>query len=255
MIGPIDVGFSLRQEDRRRNIEIPPPIFNREGRFSIGIGSQSPFDFSLGGILGSGYYPTPPIFEAPRLPRVAIPQWPTTPLPSPDRVAPVPPPVDVSEEPEDWGDLPPWAHEPILETRPIAETGRAPDPYPGSEASRAIIDPEGPTDDLNDNDDEENDMAVDWGELVSGTIDVLQGQSYGGGQPVGYTGAGVPPLQTTGPLPSGTYINSQGKLCKHRRRRRALLTEGDFNDLMRIATLPNNANVRTALAKAVGRSR
>ncbi len=43
-----------------------------------------------------------------------------------------------------------------------------------------------------------------------------------------------------------------GKRC-YRRRRRVMLTEGDFNTLLRIATLPNNANVRTALAKAIGR--
>ncbi len=48
-------------------------------------------------------------------------------------------------------------------------------------------------------------------------------------------------------------VNAQtGKRC-YRRRRRVMLTEGDFNTLLRIATLPNNANVRTALAKAIGR--
>ncbi len=43
-----------------------------------------------------------------------------------------------------------------------------------------------------------------------------------------------------------------GKRC-YKRRRRVMLTEGDFNTLLRIATLPNNSNVRTALAKAIGR--
>jgi len=43
-----------------------------------------------------------------------------------------------------------------------------------------------------------------------------------------------------------------GKRC-YKRRRKRLLTEGDFNDLMRIATLPNTKNVSVALAKAVGR--
>ncbi len=41
-------------------------------------------------------------------------------------------------------------------------------------------------------------------------------------------------------------------VCKRRRRRR-LLTDGDFNDLMRISTLPNKDIVKIALAKAVGR--
>ncbi len=43
-----------------------------------------------------------------------------------------------------------------------------------------------------------------------------------------------------------------GKRC-YKRRRPKLLTDGDFNSLMRIATLPNNQNVRIALAKAIGR--
>jgi len=43
-----------------------------------------------------------------------------------------------------------------------------------------------------------------------------------------------------------------GKRC-YKRRRPKLLSDGDFNSLMRIATLPNNQNVRIALAKAIGR--
>ncbi len=46
-----------------------------------------------------------------------------------------------------------------------------------------------------------------------------------------------------------------GKIKCKRRRRRRLLTESDFNDLMRIATLPNKQNVTVSLAKAIGRSR
>jgi len=45
-----------------------------------------------------------------------------------------------------------------------------------------------------------------------------------------------------------------GKEVKRtRRRRRRILTNSDFNDLMRIATLPNKQNVSVALAKAIGR--
>jgi len=43
-----------------------------------------------------------------------------------------------------------------------------------------------------------------------------------------------------------------GKRC-YKKRRPKLLSDGDFNSLMRIATLPNNQNVRIALAKAIGR--
>ncbi len=59
-------------------------------------------------------------------------------------------------------------------------------------------------------------------------------------------------LTNTG-VPRGMYIDSHGHLVHRRRRRRRLLTESDFNDLMRIATLPNKQNVSVALAKAIGR--
>jgi len=87
----------------------------------------------------------------------------------------------------------------------------------------------------------------------------------------GGPGAGVGAMPSTAPTVSGCpscsaspcvcgTINGRpalvdprtGKRC-YRRRRRVMLTEGDFNTLLRIATLPNNANVRTALAKAIGR--
>ncbi len=58
------------------------------------------------------------------------------------------------------------------------------------------------------------------------------------------------------PSPAGgrPAYDSEGRLlCKPRRRRRRLLTESDFNDLMRIATLPNKDTVKIALAKAIGR--
>jgi len=58
---------------------------------------------------------------------------------------------------------------------------------------------------------------------------------------------------TPGGVPPGMYIDKHGHLCHRRRRRRRLLTESDFNDLMRIATLPNKQNVAVALAKAIGR--
>jgi len=40
---------------------------------------------------------------------------------------------------------------------------------------------------------------------------------------------------------------------RKRRRRRALLTQGDMGVLFQIASLPNNANVRVALAGAIRR--
>jgi len=102
------------------------------------------------------------------------------------------------------------------------------------------------------------DMATDWGAILSGAVDIWQGQTVGGGG--GGIGYGPPggPIPPALPPPSGSYnINPRtGQLTKcKRRRRRALLTQGDLNVLNQVASLPNNANVRTALARAVGRSR
>ncbi len=118
-------------------------------------------------------------------------------------------------------------------------------------------------------------VAVDWGTIFSGAVDIWQGQQVGGAPtvytaPAQFAGTSIPstigtPAMTgacgcnSNPCVCGT-INGRpalvdprtGKRC-YRRRRRVMLTEGDFNTLLRIATLPNNANVRTALAKAIGR--
>lgn len=160
---------------------------------------------------------------------------------------------------EGW---PEWSTEPILETRP----GRTPDPYPGTEAAAGTIaervvgrpDEEGPT--RRQNDLEEGEMAG-WTDWIGWGIDVLQGQA--GGPGTGYATPGILPgtdsysqMMYGGDGGPGkvTVDTRTGKVTKcGRRRRRRLLTESDFNDLMRIATLPNNANVRTALAKSIGR--
>lgn len=96
--------------------------------------------------------------------------------------------------------------------------------------------------------DEDEDMAGFW-DFVNPIIDVAQGQTPGGQNFVG-----GPYAQAPGLVNAPVQINPRtGRpVCKRRRRRR-LLTESDFNDLMRIATLPNKQNVTVALAKAVGR--
>lgn len=94
---------------------------------------------------------------------------------------------------------------------------------------------------------EDEDMPSFW-DYASGVVDVFQGQPVGGVQQP-FAG----PLPPAVPAPSGYTYNRAGQLCRKRRRRRRLLTESDFNDLMRIATLPNKQNVTVALAKAVGR--
>lgn len=104
-------------------------------------------------------------------------------------------------------------------------------------------------------------MAIDFGALISGGIDLLQGQPIGGGfsQPAGMGFQPQIPLGTGDPNYNGTPAKvtvdtKTGKVtaCK-RRRRRKMLTESDMCILFQIATLPNNANVRTALARAIKR--
>ncbi len=116
-------------------------------------------------------------------------------------------------------------------------------------------------------------VAIEWGEVFQGGVDLINawGQSPVFQGPSQFVGSmpSAPPSAIAAPMTScscnsnpcvcGT-INGRpalvdprtGKRC-YRRRRRVMLTEGDFNTLLRIATLPNNANVRTALAKAIGR--
>ncbi len=107
-------------------------------------------------------------------------------------------------------------------------------------------------------------VAVDWGQVFGGAAQqVIQGW-MGPSSPGGITGTGLVGGGAGGGMtvpggpgyvpPKVTVDTRTGRVtvCR-RRRRRALLTEGDFNDLMRIGTLPNTQNVRVALAKAVGR--
>jgi len=151
-----------------------------------------------------------------------------------------PPVLDELGPPGSYGVVP---EEYRVERRPI-EVGKA---------EETVIDP---TDETPVDDEGDEEMPIDWGDLIGDIAGDWLNPSpvY---NPPGYGG----PVVT--PLPGPRVVNPPGfttggsmavyNRCKPRRRRRRLLTEGDFNDLMRIATLPNNTNVRTALAKAVGR--
>ena len=231
-----------------------------EGFEGFGFGWSRDFDSNLYDVLPVGARAIIEGFRrrtarrpAAYVPPVVISEIPQTVLPQQTPRGQVPSKVNVPETWEELEDLIPEIFEPILETRP----GRTPDPYPGSEASRAIIVPTpGPVSGVDDEEfTQEDAMAHSWWHLGSQVIDVLQGQQPGGAS----TSYAAPAQFATGQAPSDYYTtrsrpgyDTEGR-CRRRRRRRALLTEGDFNSLMRIATLPNNANVRTALAKAVGR--
>lgn len=65
------------------------------------------------------------------------------------------------------------------------------------------------------------------------------------------------PLQYGGgvTLPSGQIVggptSANGMVCKRRKRQRNILTQANIGIMWQISNLPNNANVRIALAKAI----
>lgn len=97
------------------------------------------------------------------------------------------------------------------------------------------------------------DVAIDWGDIAGTVV-----EGYFNSQTTALApqyAQGVLQRAPGAVMPATVTVDTRtGKVtaCKRRRRRR-LLTEGDFNDLMRIATLPNKDTVKVALAKAVGR--
>ncbi len=99
--------------------------------------------------------------------------------------------------------------------------------------------------------DEDDDMAHDWGHLIRQGIGSVTGVTDPGPANILSAPPGYTPPPGTGTVLMGD--NGVPHHHHHRRRRRRLLTEGDFNDLMRIGTLPNKDTVKVALAKAIGR--
>ncbi len=103
-------------------------------------------------------------------------------------------------------------------------------------------------------------MAIDWGNVLGSAVgamfdpfDTLTPYRTGVSQ-LTQSIQDVPNMGNGGTPRTVTVDTVTGKVsaCK-RRRRRKMLTEGDFNTLLRVANLPNNQNVRIALAKAIGR--
>lgn len=135
-----------------------------------------------------------------------------------------------------------------VEQPPVVATtyypGDNPDPMPGDVLEEEPV--------LHD--------SIDWGGVV-GTIVGGIADPFGiGDAAASYfrpTAVAAPTVQPgRSPVPAVTVDPRTGQLVRcapRRRRRRRLLTESDFNDLMRISTLPNKDNVKIALAKAIGR--
>jgi len=96
-------------------------------------------------------------------------------------------------------------------------------------------------------------IVINWNEVGASIFQALDpfGVNQGAIDALGFAaptgGAKAAPTMVVNPV-TGQVTR---KAC--RRRRRRLLTDGDFNDLMRISTLPNKDIVKIALAKAVGR--
>lgn len=83
----------------------------------------------------------------------------------------------------------------------------------------------------------------------------------GGSAMTPHNHAPVPPVGASGSHPPGGRGGSSGWLwdphngrwVKRRRRRKRLLTESDYTDLVKIQTLSNSKNIQIGLAKALGR--
>jgi len=90
-------------------------------------------------------------------------------------------------------------------------------------------------------------MAIDWGDIFTTSVPDIISAFVSPGSTT--TSGGYTPVPGIQP---GSVIGTAAPKCKRRRRRR-LLTESDFNDLIRIGTLPSKQNVAVALAKAIGR--
>ena len=103
---------------------------------------------------------------------------------------------------------------------------------------------------------EDDEMAVDWGTVLSGAIDIYQGQQVGGGRaysPLTSFGSAGPVMAPIPNVGTGDPPDAVWRKCK-RRRSRPMLTPTNMALLQQIGTLPNNANVRIALAKSIRRN-
>lgn len=94
-------------------------------------------------------------------------------------------------------------------------------------------------------------MAVDWGQVLSGAVDIIQGQAVGGPS---QSFAPTPPYSAPPRTVTVDTRTGEVKPCRRRRRRR-LLTPTDMSDLAALASLVGKSSdaMRYAVAKAVRR--
>lgn len=91
-------------------------------------------------------------------------------------------------------------------------------------------------------------MAIDWGDVIGGTLGSIGKQLVGGSPQVPYSYGGAPPRQVTVDTFTGKVTP-----CRRRRRRR-LLTPTDLSDLAALATIVGKGDaLKLAVTKAVRR--
>ena len=219
--------------------------------WDFGFGGQSPFDFSLGGVIESvvgSVLPNPPTGYVPPVVIGEIPQ--SVISPQDTGRGQIPSKVNLPGETESE------ALEELLEERRRLEAIVAAQPPPGKlepideSVWGPVIKTQVPVPvEVDDSEFEEGEeMAHTW--LHAGT-EILTSVFQPSPQ-VYDTGTSFAPWTTPTTTPARIIDPRSGQVrCKRRRRRRALLTQSDLNVLNQIANLPNNSNVRTALAKAV----
>lgn len=99
-------------------------------------------------------------------------------------------------------------------------------------------------------------MAVDWGNVLSGAIDIAQGQRVGGGPSSSFAGPMAGGIYPTPAVPRQVTVDTvtgEVKPCRRRRRRR-LLTPTDLSDLAALAAVVGKGDaLKLAVAKAVRR--
>jgi len=214
--------------------------------WDFGFGGQSPFDFSVGGAIGAITGINIPQSQGAFVPPVVISEIPVVVNPTDpgrEQISKVPNLPDEEELEE------------LLEERRVLEEIIANSPIgtgtlPPIDEDRwgDIIRTPVPVP-VDDEEFEEEAMAHTWFHSATDAAVAIFGDGAAGARTPAQTDAWLNALAAD-PV-ARTAMRTAKKGC--RRRRRRLLTDRDFDDLNRISTLPNNQNVRTVLAKAIGR--
>jgi len=231
---------------------------------AVSVGRESGIQVSMG---RGGTVSVPKVASIPKLPPVVIPKAKPVILPTISRPPPLPPKATIPAVVKKT--VPVIKIPPIVPHPPVIIPRVEP---PALKKQPALV----PTPTIV----KEKPVGLDLGDLIGKGIDVygsvLRSEARGPTVPTSY--ASYPPQQV-GPgiqqmvdnpfgIPGVEVIGEANldkglvykKVCgqykwvkqKHRRRRK-LLTDSDYNGLLKLQTLKNNANMNIAIAKALGR--